>query len=298
MNIYFNENYTACNYAFDTTRKSEAIADSLAVTPIKGTAVMNPQDSFKTAEIIIKRMHDRRYVNAVQTGTPEHLAQSQGFPWDEGMYDMAVSHNSGLVAAVDSVLIGKDNWAGSLSSGLHHAKEENGDGFCTFNGLAVAAQRAFDLGARNILVIDFDAHCGGGTYSMTRSLPVTQIDVSTSSFDRWAKDADDKWSDLTFSSPEDYLKKIKDALERATFGHKATGGWDFVLYNAGMDPVNTGVDSATLNKRESLVARWLGDLELPSVVAIAGGYTERGITMQQLVDLHRLTFANFAKWYK
>jgi len=298
MNIYFNDNYTACDHAFDTTRKSAAIAQSLQTEPIKGTSITDPRDSFTTAEIIIKRMHDQDYVRAIKTGTPIDLAESQGFDWDDGIYEMAVSHNSGLVAAVDSVVVGKAEWAGSLSSGLHHAKQDAGSGFCTFNGLAVAAQRAFDLGARNILVLDFDAHCGGGTYSMTRHLPVTQIDVSTSSFDHWSKDSDDRWSDLTFSTPEDYLDRIKSALERASIGHKTTGGWDFVLYNAGMDPANTGVDFATLNKREALVAKCLANLAVPTVIAIAGGYTYGGITMQRLVDLHRLTFTNFAKWYK
>ena len=29
--------------------------------------------------------------------------------------------------------------AGSLSSGLHHARADRGNGFCTFNGLVVAS---------------------------------------------------------------------------------------------------------------------------------------------------------------
>ena len=59
-----------------------------------------------------------------------------------------------------------------------------------------------------------------------------------------------------------------------------------------------GIDLTTLNKRESLVAQWVSNLGIPTIAAIAGGYTYGGITMQRLVELHRLTFANFAKWYK
>jgi hypothetical protein len=41
-----------------------------------------------------------------------------------------------------------------------------GAGFCTFNGLALAALAALDLGAKRVLVLDLDAHCGGGTHEL------------------------------------------------------------------------------------------------------------------------------------
>ena len=188
------------------------------------------------------------------------------------------------------MLLGGDRWAGTLSSGLHHASSASGSGFCTFNGLAVAAQRAYDHGARRILVLDLDAHCGGGTYGMTRHLDLVQIDVSTSSFDWWRPGSDDSESDLEFSAPEDYLPKVHRALQRAS----RLGPWDFVLYNAGMDPFNTGVGSAVLRRREQMVAEWVSSNGFPTVVTIAGGYTWGSVTMEQLVALHRSTFEQFA----
>ena len=160
----------------------------------------------------------------------------------------------------------------------------------SFNGLAVAAQRAHDLGARKILVLDFDAHCGGGTYSMTRHLGVVQIDVSTSSFDWWRPTPDDTQSDLEFCAPDEYVVKIHRALERAT----RLGPWDFVLYNAGMDPFNTGVSAPVLKRREHMVAEWTRGQGVPTVVTVAGGYTWGGVTMERLVGLHRTTFEQFA----
>ena len=44
--------------------------------------------------------------------------------------------------------------AGSLSSGLHHARRERGDGYCTFNGLAIAAGEALTAGAASVLYPD------------------------------------------------------------------------------------------------------------------------------------------------
>jgi hypothetical protein len=84
------------------------------------------------------------------------------------------------------MLTGPSRVAGALSSGLHHARADRGAGFCTFNGLAVTAHAALDFGAERPQVLDLDAHCGGGTRSMTDPDSVVQIDVSTVGFDRWS----------------------------------------------------------------------------------------------------------------
>ena len=288
--IFYNDHYTGCEYAFDTTRKSAEIADDLRANPIPRVTVVDPAAHVAITERLVARMHERAYVHAVRTGSDRGLAESQGFQWDPGVYTMAIAHNTGLVAATEAVLRGGERWAGTPSSGLHHARAERGCGYCTFNGLAVAAQHAHDLGAEHILVIDFDAHCGGGTYSMVGHLPVVQIDVSTSAFDRWHPDEDDKESDLEFSDQHDYLQKVERALARAT----RLGTWDFVLYNAGMDPFNTGVGAAALRTREQMVAEWAAAQACPTVVTIAGGYTSTDITMERIVSLHRSTFEEFA----
>lgn len=288
--LHFNKHYVGCDVVFDTTRKSEAIADSFLRNPTTGIELTDPATALRDTEALIRSLHDRAYVHAVKTGDDPTLAASQGFTWDEGIYSMAIAHNSGMVAATDAVLIDGDRWAGTLSSGLHHASASSGSGFCTFNGLAIAAKRAYEHGARRILVLDLDAHCGGGTYGMTRPLGVVQIDVSTSSFDWWRPDPDDKESDLEFTAPEDYLQKVQRALQRAS----RLGPWDLVLYNAGMDPFNTGVSSAVLKRREQMVAGWCAQHGVPTVATVAGGYTWGNVTMDKLVQLHRMTFEQFA----
>ena len=191
------------------------------------------------------------------------------------------------VAAVLEVLTSTSRVAGSLSSGLHHARQDRGAGYCTFNGLAVAATEALDRGAERILVLDFDAHCGGGTRSMTSSGEVVQIDVSTVMFDSWQpRTAEDS---LTHSDPGNYVNDIAAALQRAS----RAGTFDLVLYNAGMDPANSGVSAADLNVRERMVAEWAAERGQRLVYALAGGYTGGGITMDELVALHRLTVDAF-----
>jgi acetoin utilization deacetylase AcuC-like enzyme len=284
-NVFYNTDYVASEYAFDTTRKSGALA---AVLEDDGSVrVVDPGQFTERTNELINRLHSSEYVQAVRVGTPSDLAESQGFEWDPKLPSMAIAHSAGLVAAVHDVITSGSRVSGSLSSGLHHARQDRGEGYCTFNGLAVAATGALGLGAERILVLDFDAHCGGGTRSMTSSEEVVQIDVSTVMFDSWQpKTAHDS---LTHSGPESYVDDIAAALQRAS----RAGQFDLVLYNAGMDPANSGVIPADLALRERMVAEWAANRGQRLVYALAGGYTGGGIGMQDLVALHRLTVDAF-----
>jgi acetoin utilization deacetylase AcuC-like enzyme len=286
-NVFYNADYVSSEYAFDTTRKSGALAAALKDD---GSAkVVDPGRFTERTKELIERLHSPEYVHAVRSGTPSDLAESQGFEWDPKIPAMAIAHSAGLVAAVTEVLTTSTRVSGSLSSGLHHARQDRGAGYCTFNGLAVAATDALDQGAERILILDFDAHCGGGTRSMTSPEQVVQIDVSTVMFDNWEPSA--ARDSLTHSDPSSYIDDIATALHNAS----RAGAFDLVLYNAGMDPANTGVSKADLALRERMVAEWGGEREQRLVYALAGGYTGGGIGMDQLVALHRLTVAAFGE---
>lgn len=285
-NVYYNDEYTACEYAFDTTRKSAVLANRLKQD--KNVSVCDPSESKTTAIELINYLHESDYITAVMKGDPLSLAQSQGFEWDPQIATMAIAHSSGLVAAVGEVMSGKSSVAGSLSSGLHHAKRGRGNGFCTFNGLAVAATHAHELGAERVLVLDFDAHCGGGTRSMLPS-SVVQIDVSTSMFDVW--DSNNPYDSLEYATTTDYIEKISEALCLAN----DAGAFDLVLYNAGMDPANSRVSKEDLVQREQMVAEWSSENDHKVVYALAGGYTGLSLDMDGLVDLHQLTVDAFSQ---
>lgn len=288
MKVFYNSDYTSATYAFDTTRKSGEVAKNLRGMP--DIDIADPTDFYDTTDTLISTCHGRKYVKAVKTGTPEYLAESQGFTWDKTIYPMARAHAAGLVAAVNNVLTTDDQFSGSLSSGLHHASTDSGAGFCTFNGLAIAAQHARNLGAQRILVLDFDAHCGGGTYEMTRDLGVTQLDVSTNSFDSYRVESNDKESQLHIVTRKtNYIDTINIVLDEAT----ALGPWDLVIYNSGMDPYNDGIPAQELYDREVLVAEWAKQTGFPTIFAIAGGYTWHGVTMDDLVRLHSATPVSF-----
>lgn len=283
--VHFSPDYCATSVAFDTTRKAAAIAGSLAGHPMRGIRIEAPAPVTRDQ---LLRIHDPVYVDAVLTGTPRELALSNQLPgWDEGLATAVCASTGGAVAAAMHALE-HHTIAGSLSSGLHHARRASGWGYCTFNGLALAAVTAVDAGASRVLIVDLDAHCGGGTADLIADVPqIEQIDVAVDPFDYYGTT---EQSRLTLTDGQNYLSAVEEALASV----RDPGSIDLVLYNAGMDPHErceggaAGISALVLDRRERTVFAWLARHRLPAAWVLAGGYTTR-MSMDELVHLHRLT---------
>lgn len=132
-------------------------------------------------------------------------------------------------------------------------------------------------------MLDFDAHCGGGTQDIIRELRLTDVlvhvDVSVSGFDHFSPGAN---SFQKTATNKNYLARIRAALNHAS----AQGEYDLVIYNAGMGPTNCGIDIAKIYLREKLVREFIGNT--PAVFGLAGGYTW-GHEMGEVVDWRRIT---------
>lgn len=289
MKLFYNDDYVAAKYAYDTTRKAQYIHQSLMDDPIGNISIYTPHLFTDRTKELISTVHDGDYVDAVRTGNPAQKAESQGFDWDDGIWDMAVAHSTGLVAATTEA-ISAETRAGSLSSGLHHANRSGGRGFCTINGLAVAAKQAVEMDAPRVLILDFDAHAGGGTWDIiSNHLPsVVQIDVTCSPFDTYEPTGE---SMLTLCDAHDYREKIKYALGYASL-RSTIDPYDLIIYNAGMDPLNSRVSLNDIFYREKAVSDFIGDS--PAIFALAGGYTWGDTTMDELVSWHRITIDTWA----
>lgn len=284
MKLYYSQTYVSSAYEFDTTRKAQYIAEHLQTDPVAGCDIVAPESV--TAEQLLD-VHEPTYVDSVRTGSPRPLAQSQGFDWDGGMWDAVRASTGGMVAAAMSALA--DGTSGTLSSGLHHARNASGSGFCTFNGLALAAIAAHRKTGGRVLILDLDAHCGGGTHEILGSMPwVRSVDVSVSPFDKYLPEGENTL-DMVYDR-DTYL----DVIERRL----AAVGSDFVLclYNAGMDPYERchigglhGITRGMLCAREEAVFAWCKAAGIPVAFAIAGGYSGYGLDMDGVVALHRMT---------
>ncbi len=79
-------------------------------------------------------------------------------------FDVALAAAGTCRAAVDAVLDGRDTTALCLVRPPgHHATDTHSMGFCLFNSIALAAQRARERGVSRVLIIDWDVHHGNGT---------------------------------------------------------------------------------------------------------------------------------------
>lgn len=290
--VFFDDRYVLDHVDFDTTRKAGWVAESLVADPVAGVELSVVSDSDVTDEMLL--VHTSRYVDEVRYPT-DWSRGSNWFPQGPEVFDWACAHVRGMLAAITEVVLTGANH-GTLSSGFHHAKPGCGNGYCTFNGLAVAAVHAHALGFLShtgsdtdpvVAVLDVDAHMGGGTFACVGSDPrVVLADVSTNSFDLWYPSADRHR--IWFADPDTYLDRVETAARFVI-----DRGPSVVLYNAGMDPFDDGVPADVLMQREVLVARLLGEAGIPVAWCLAGGYTDR-LTRDELVGLHRYTVTAFA----
>jgi acetoin utilization deacetylase AcuC-like enzyme len=181
---------------------------------------------------------------------------------------------------------------GSLSSGQHHAKRATGDGFCTFNGIALAARRAVRSCANRILVIGTDAYCAGGTHSLIENDDrICQADISVNSFDSYAPRPPNTLDYVRFAS--EYLRTLNNRLKSL---QNADEHFDLCIYYAGIDPYERchiggrlGIDRTVLTGQEALVFEWCCEQGIPVAFGIGGRYTNAGFQRGELVELHRLT---------
>jgi acetoin utilization deacetylase AcuC-like enzyme len=285
--IFYSPVYVGSRTSFDTTRKAKWVADSLDKRPISGIQLHAPSP---VTEEQVAMVHDPDYVHAIITGHPAHLAESQGFDWDVQLWPMVAMSTGGVVAAATAAL--ETGVAGSLSSGLHHARYGSGAGYCTINGLVLAAQTALAGGAQSVLIIDLDAHCGGGTHSLIAGDDrIWQLDISVNSFDKYSSDA--RMTLDLIENPTDYLPTLEERLRQLS---QSGLHFDLCLYNAGMDPDArcsigglAGIDASLLARREQTVFDWCRARNLPVAFVLAGGYIGRELDVLSLVELHRLT---------
>jgi acetoin utilization deacetylase AcuC-like enzyme len=287
VRVFYSDEYALARFGFDTTRKARWIAESLRAEPLEDVMLEAPR---AVTEAELQRVHDPQYVAAVREGRPAYLARSQGFPWDPGLWTSVLASSGGVVEAARAALV--DGVAGTLSSGLHHASYRRGKGFCTFNGLALAALVALDEGAESVLILDFDAHCGGGTYALVQQDErIWHVDVSVDPFDYFSPRGRHTL-DLVVD-PTRYLPTIEARLAGLEARAPRFG---LCVYNAGMDPHEgcavgglPGITDEDLAERERVVFEWCRGRGIPVAFAVAGGYISPRLSREELVGLHRLT---------
>ena len=172
----------------------------------------------------------------------------------------------------------------SPSSGFHHAGYAHNAGYCTFNGLIVAAQCLRKEGLiEKVGIIDCDAHYGDGTDDIIRTCGL--------------KDNIHHW---TFGREYGGRRKSYDfepLLDRIRIELTSmkSAGVEVILYQAGADPhINDPLGgymlSMEMRLRDKYVFAMCDKLRLPVAWNLAGGYQqEPDGSIPKVLDLHRAT---------
>ena len=278
--VEYSDDYVDTGEGFDTLSKASHVAELLEGDPRVELVEPTPATLSELTAV-----HDPDYVDAVRTGTPEELATSNGLAWDDRLFTAVSSSTGGMRDAALTALV--DGVSGTLSSGLHHARRDQGRGYATFNGLVVAARAALAAGAHRVLILDLDAHAGGGTAELIAGLDgVVQLDVSVYHYDTYCDRPD---AHLVVTGASEYLSTIE-----AELSDWQGGPVDLVLYNAGMDAHEraggvAGITTEVIRQREQMVFDWVDSIAAPIAFTLAGGYRSSGFDLHDVAALHRLT---------
>jgi len=233
------------------------------------------------------RVHTPGYVNDVTNGTLSSAAQRRlGLPWSELFVERAYRVVRGTCEASEAAL--HHGVAMNLAGGTHHAFADCGEGFCTFNDVAIAVRRLQQSGrVKRVAIVDLDVHQGNGTHSIFAG----DDDVYTFSihgaknfpFHKVPGTLDvelvDGCDDAT------YLELLQYHLPRVIREAQP----DLVMYLAGADPHEgdkLGRLSLTFDgllRRDWVVLECCRAVGIPVCVTIAGGY---GRDVRDTVQVH------------
>jgi len=285
IRVFYSKVFT--KIVFETFIKGQLVAKSLFERPIPGVEVV---EGTPATDEEIGGVHAAEYLESVRNGGGN--ARSNGLGWDEGLFPSVAGSTGSLIDAVRWALATR-GIAGALSSGLHHARYDRGAGYCVLNGLVIAAVEALKAGAKRVLILDLDAHGGGGTASLIAGMTgIEQVDVSVNTFDSYS---DTHNATQTMANGRNYL----EVVERALDGIVNPTLIDLVILNMGMDVHEQaggtrGITTEVVRQREQMVFAWTRANDIPAAFCLAGGYTAGGVTMDELVDLHRITIETAA----
>lgn len=234
-------------------------------------------DVAPVSESELTAVHDAAYVRDVLACRREN-----GFGNRRGEVARSLPYTSGaLLCAARHAL--EHGIACAPVSGFHHAHYDHGGGFCTFNGLMVAAVCLLrDAAVRRVMILDADMHYGDGTDDIVARLGLACC-VDNVTLGRW------------YSTPDEageYLAAIEHASRRFA-------EFDLVLYQAGADvhvrdPLGGVLTTAQMRCRDAQVFDAARAAGVPLAWNLAGGYQS---PVSRIVELHTQTLRECARAY-
>ncbi|NUP09271.1 MAG: histone deacetylase [Polyangiaceae bacterium] len=204
----------------------------------------------------LHRAHDPLYVDDVLA-----LRRANGFGDRSAGVASSLAWTSGAMLSAARRARATRSVAVAPCSGFHHAGWDRGAGFCTFNGLMVAALALRELdGAASVGILDCDMHEGDGTDDIRRRLGESgQIRHFTAG--------------ATYHRPD----QAASFLARLPAIVASMSDCDVLLYQAGadphvQDPLGGWLTDDELRRRDEIVFESARRFGLPVAWNLAGGY--------------------------
>jgi acetoin utilization deacetylase AcuC-like enzyme len=220
-------------------------------------------------------VHEKKHVDEILD-----CKRSNGFHNKSPEVAASLYWTSGSLVSAATFALGSGENTCSPTSGFHHAEWWKCEGFCTFNGLALAAVKLREsLPYDKIGILDLDMHYGNGTDNIILRRGLNYVRHYTFG---GAERTSEYWRGGP--AADEWIKRLPGIVE--SFQDCA-----IVLYQAGADPhfedpFGGALTDAQLRERDRIVFTTLRKLKVPCVWNLAGGYQT---PIQKVLDIHSAT---------
>jgi acetoin utilization deacetylase AcuC-like enzyme len=292
LTIYHHPNYAAPlpeGHRFPMG-KYHALADALRA---RGFALTAPSPASLE---VLARAQEKGYVQAVLNASVEpKLEREIGLPITAQMALRTQLSSYGTVLAGEAAI--KHGLALNTAGGSHHARRDQGAGFCITNDIAVAACHVLATGhAERVLIVDLDVHQGDGTADIFKAEPrVFTFSLHAENNYPYRKIASDLDVGLPDGMEDDaYLAAVAYHLP-ALLNRLSP---DLVFYNAGVDVHHEDklgrlkLSHDGIRARDRYVMETVREAGIPIAAAIGGGYS---LDVNHVAQRHVILFEEAAK---
>ena len=249
---------------------------------LKKKNIARDHNIFKPTEVsklTLLNVHKETYIDKINNlSLTQEEIRKLGFPFVA---------TGGTVLA--SKLAVKNKLACNTAGGSHHAFSDQGNGYCVFNDVAVAAKylkKKYKF--EKILILDLDVHQGDGTAKIFEK-DDTIFTVSVHSKKNYPSKKQLSNIDIELDDgleDEEYLNVINQLIKKIE-----NQNFNFVFYVAGVDIHcndrlgKLDISEMGIRKREKLVINHFYKKNIPLCGVLGGGYNN---DFEQLVNLHSI----------
>ena len=258
---------------------------------LKKKNIAKDQNTFEPTEVsksTLLNVHNEEYINKINNLTlTQDEIRKLGFPLVSSVRRRSFVATGGTVLA--SKLAVKNKLACNTAGGSHHAFSDQGNGYCVFNDVAVAAKylkKKYKF--EKILILDLDVHQGDGTAKIFEN-DNSFFTVSIHSKKNYPSKKQSSDIDIELDDgmeDEEYLSVVNQLIKKIE-----TQDFNFVFYVAGVDIHcndrlgKLNISEAGIRKREKMVINHFFKKNIPLCGVLGGGYNH---DFEQLVNLHSI----------